>query len=603
MAGAAGGPGLGMGRLHADPTYRTMLLDEGIKPVFRISNLDADATRAALEQFRALGYVAAPCHEAFAIDASHGLYTFGEGGGSLYYLFVSRSQDHLDEILEIDRRQKTADTAATKLACALGIGRLLGYPACCTTFYASFRVNPHQATFVLRPWQSTVDAIGRRQHPVVRPLGHFACSLHCPVTEAAHERILDALHRRLPDVAAWIEPGLDYPVLLYGHQGTAFVGSGNGDRVDYTQCWHHGPVSGASDLALRRDLDAGDRMEVTGARIRVFRAGALVGDHDLRPTALLPLLIAKDGRPVGKRVRQVAVLATGERARYLTGDLLHVGHRAGLLAPPAGDPDLWAAAAAAAGWDTLVLADARDDVANAAVNAGLAVVGAGVSTGEPLPGDRHAFAHAFERRSRSLPWEPAFPQPLPGSDLARSAIAWPTPLLEDPWGELRRVEPHVLQDEGPAPDRVARLAEQVRAHRAAGGVEIAVPKGSEDALEPLLAAIDGPIRLILGAPLALMRFRELAARASGKGITLSQAVPDDALGAALDVLRQRAPGVFAQVAVSSGERTTLVATPATGAALTVGVALTSEGWRFDADRPPSADERRWLGALRALLDR
>ena len=202
----------GLVRLHNSPEYRTMLLDAGIKPVFRISNLDAEATRRELERFRALGYHAAPCHAAYDFDEG-GLYSY-TGTGSLFYLFVSASETDLADLVAVDKAQKTHGDGGDKLGHALEVGRLLGYPPCCSRFYASFTVNPHQTTFQLRTYQATTGSIAPHVHPTLRLLGHFPCSLSCEVTDARHRAILDAMAERLPEFHAWVRPAFRFPVWI-----------------------------------------------------------------------------------------------------------------------------------------------------------------------------------------------------------------------------------------------------------------------------------------------------------------------------------------------------------------------------------------------------
>ncbi len=579
----------GMARLHLDPSYRAMLLEEGIKPVFRISNLDAARTRAELERFRGLGYFAAPCHEGFDFDEK-GLYAF-EGAGALFYLFVTTSQERLDEMLAVDRRQKTADTAETKLDSALEIGRLLGYPACCSRFYASFPVNPHQTTFLWRPWQATTGPIGAHQHPTLRPLGHFGCSLHCETTESVNARILEAMDRRMPEVGAWVRPAMRYPVLLFDHGATVFAGTGTDGRVDYARAWHVGKPRGPAEQALRDDLDAGDRVEVVGARIRVFSAGALLGDHDTRPYSLLPLLMPVDDEPVGKRVGHVAVPALDERARYLAGDLLHMGHRASWTRAPKGPAALWAASLVAAGVDTALFTTDPGPYAAAAEEAGVTPL----VVGEHLPTDRHAFAHGFERWSRELPFEPAFDAPLPGRDLARAALMWPAQLLEDPLeGKRQQAVTHLLQDDE-GPDRLASLRAQTRQHQ---GREIAVSPASVDLIDALLTS-PTPLRLL--APVQPQRFRELAKRAS---TGIRQAVPQAWVEEALAVLRENQEPIFTAIKlVDDLERTRIRCSSIRAPELQITVWMTEAGWQFTLNRQLGPREKQWVVALKALLRR
>ncbi len=585
----------GMARLHLDPSFRTMLLDEGIKPVFRVSNLDSERTAEELKRYRDMGYFAAPCHEAFQID-ERGLYDF-TGQGSLFYLFVTKTQERLDEMLAVDRLQKTADVDATKEHSASEIGRLLGYPPCCSAHYASFTINPHQQTFLLRTWQATRGVVSPALHPTLRPLGHFPCCLNCAETERAHLRILDAMERLLPETHAWVAPAMNYPVLFLDRGATIFAGSGSSSEVAYERAWHIGEPSTDAGRSLREHLDEGDRAVVEGPWIRVYKDGALLADHDTRSHTLVPLLLEVDDQPVGKCVSHVAIPALNELARYLAGDLLHVGHRASYVKEPSGPTDTWANAMKDHGVDTMVLTADAPDLVEAATAVGITVVGAGVPGDVSLPTDRHAFAHGFERFSRGRDCGPIDAPVLSGRNLAHRHLMWPAQLLEDVIEDKRhQVVSHRLQSQPDASDRVERLAEQIRAHAATGGSIVVVGSEDLDVLPALLGAADDAVLLQLEAPLDPGDFRKLA----GTG-RLRQPPPQVGLDESLEVLAGLRDSPFAEV--ESDGSGVVLARPAAGSDARISVWMEGDRWKFEVSRPLTGDERRWLRALRALLSR
>lgn len=546
----------GLVRLHNAVAYRTMLLDTAIKPVIRVSNMDAQTTRAELERYRGLGYHAAPCHAAYSFDED-GLYQF-DGDGTLFYIFASASEASLAEMLEVDRAQKTDPDGAHKLDHALEVGRLLGYPACCTRSYASFSVNPHQTTFQLRPYQATTGHALPHVHPTMRLLGHFPCSLGCETTNARHGAILEAMAERLPAFHRWVAPAFHYPVLFLDHDGAVFEGTASGSEVRYRTVWH-GDARPAEPDSLRDHLNRGNRATVDGPWVRVFDGSELLGEHDTRDRTLLPLFLPVDGSPIGKRLHHIAVPDHAPLARFLAGDLTHLGYRADLV-DPARDPAAFVEAARARGVDTLVLTAAQPELVEHAVSAGLTVVSAGLDQpgSAVLPTDRHAFADAFERLSRGLDPTPADAPARPGDPLAQPHLDWPAAL------------------------RIDLLTGKLRAVDGSGTPKPQVP----DVPDPTPPA------------------PEPAAPAAPEPQPASEAVRADWVRAAVDRLAALEGNPFARVAVLEQEhRVVVVGHPPQADPVGIGIARSDARWRISADRPLTEPETKWLKAIRALLER
>lgn len=542
----------GLVRLHNAIEYRTMLLDTAIKPVIRVSNMDAEATRRELERYRALGYHAAPCHAAYHFDEG-GLYDF-EGEGTLFYIFASASKASLDEMLEVDRLQKTDMDAAHKLDHALEVGRLLGYPACCTRFYASFEVNPHQTTFQLRPYQATTGPILPWVHPTMRLLGHFACSLGCQVTNGTHRAILDAMAERLPEFHAWVEPAFRYPVLFMDHDGAVFEGTASGNTVEYGQVWHGDPSEAAPD-SLRDHLNRGDRARIEGPWVRVFDGDRLLGEHDTRDRTLLPLFVPMDGKPIGKRVRNVVVPDQTQLARYLAGDLIHMGYRASLVATPRlGELDAFFAAAAERGVDTVVMTVEAPELAERFRRAGIGTIGVGCPGDHTFEQDRHAFAYAFERLSRGLDPTPVAAPPLDEAAQTAEHLNWPATLRFDLIsGNPRPVDDSLAPQPRPAP----------------------MPKSTAPKSTPKV-----PPTVAVEAP------------------------PIDWVTDAVDRLAGLDGNPFGRVRVlEQGQRVVVVAHVDGGLPVGIGLGVADRSLKITVDRALTDAETKWLKALRALLHR
>ncbi len=410
-----------MARMHQDRRYRSMQLRRGIKPVMRLSNMTAERTAEELAWFRAAGFHAEPCHSGYNFDENH-LYRFSENKGELFYIFVSPERSRIDEILAFDREEKAGGSDSAEAT--RGIGRLLGYPRCCTDYHLSFSGVPHQSSFLLRPLHTTKGAIGPGIHPTMRLLGHFFCSLECPTTIDVHRRIVEALADELPEHLEFVRPGLRMPVMLVEwDMAVTFEGEARGNTVDYSAVTWHALSTDQHPSAehLKTLLQSGDRCVLRDSELEVFRSGRSIGIHDTRPFGLPPIWFPMDGQPIGKVHHQVAVLRPesvregselDRSIRLTAGDLAHRGYKAELVQVGAvPHPE----ALRSLGFTMAVAAPEHLHLA-----ADLPVVPAG---------DRHDTVRAVDAVSLGRECPPVAPRG--GSD-AHRRMWWPSPFLRVP---------------------------------------------------------------------------------------------------------------------------------------------------------------------------
>ena len=470
-----------MGQMHRDRRYRSMQLRRDIKPVMRLSNMNAARTAEELAWFRAQGFHAEPCHTGYNFDEND-LYRFSDDGGELFYIFVSPQRSRIDEMLAYDREEKMS--GADRAAATRGIGRLLGYPPCCTDYHLSFSGVPHQSSFLLRPLHTTRGSISPTIHPTMRLLGHFFCALDCPQTEATHQRILTALDEELPEHAAFVRPQLRRPLLhVEWDLAFTFEGTAEGDIVEYRSVLSHGLPSARHPAAeaLRALIEGGDRCSITDTVITVWKGAQLLGSFDTRPLGLPPVWFPMDGAPIGKRHHRIAVLrpvglAEGsvlDRSLRLTaGDLAHRGYAAELVAAATAET------AASMGFTVAVAAPEHAHLAG------------------PLPvvraGDRHATILAVDAVSVGQPCPPV---PARGATDAHRRMWWPSPFLRshrslDSLRHLRDIclaaDPDPCAPSSDPDELVAFLRRQVRRHATLDGGERAVLPGAAAAHLPAL---------------------------------------------------------------------------------------------------------------------
>lgn len=166
-------------------------------------------------------------------------------------------------------------------------GTALGYPECCTRFFAQRNDWNNDNTFYAS-WQNTVGrpnylCNGFLRHRMFSLAPHIPCSAACPSTLDYARRLLTAIANEAPAYAAEIERHLRSPVLslselrVYRFTGTV----AGGPRIEYSDVEHVFSMGNAGD-ALFESLRNGDACELSGNVVRIFRGGRQVDAYQAR---------------------------------------------------------------------------------------------------------------------------------------------------------------------------------------------------------------------------------------------------------------------------------------------------------------------------------
>jgi hypothetical protein len=182
---------------------------------------------------------------------------------------------------------------------------------------------------------------------------------------------------------------------------------------------------------------------------------------------------------------------------------------------------------------------------------------------------------------------------------------WPTSLLEDfELDKRHQVFEHTLVSDPSDPDPVSFLVDQGVAHVGQGGTAVRVVGDQVEVLEILIDRLPDGLQLVLDDPIPAHRFRALAKRAAARTLEIRQPVPDPWIDAALLLLGRLDDTPFVDVQpVPRHGRPGLLARSPGMPELWFSTEMVGAGWKFAADRSLSAAERKWLSAMRKLLQR
>lgn len=166
-------------------------------------------------------------------------------------------------------------------------GTALGYPACCTRFFAQRNDWNNDNTFYAS-WHNTVGrpnylCNGFLRHRMFSLAAHIPCSAACPSTLDYSRRLLTVIASEAPAYAAEIERHLRSPVLSLSELRVyRFTGAvAGGARIEYSDVEHVFSMGNAGD-ALFESLRNGDACEMSDNVVRIFLGGRQVAAYRAR---------------------------------------------------------------------------------------------------------------------------------------------------------------------------------------------------------------------------------------------------------------------------------------------------------------------------------
>ncbi len=255
-----------------------ILFEQGLKPVWRLSNITMQTCRSISRMMRAGGlHVVSPSSS----------YSFGNNGlitgpssarDAMVWMFISRDKALAEEAARWDDVEKNSSGAKRREATGR-IGALLGYPKCCIEAYQALPDLIHQTAHMLFPHFSTFgipDSRLNRFMPFPYVL-HSPCSFNCEASLELARRVEKSILNEAPQFALSLAEAKRAPLLYWKHGAImGFDGESDGRAIRYGKVTSADLSSLKDSGRLREMISEGDKLTISDGALIISRGGSIV---------------------------------------------------------------------------------------------------------------------------------------------------------------------------------------------------------------------------------------------------------------------------------------------------------------------------------------